>query len=134
MGRPEFVSSLAGELLYVTPVSGFGRTPAWPPAAPEGGPIPTPFSMRVLGFWKCQGELRGGVGLVRQPVHPLDGFHAVFTTPQLGDFDFAINLGCYNLELARARPTLSERQFLKFPDDSAAVQGFGIIGRHRIAA
>ncbi|HVJ15175.1 MAG TPA: hypothetical protein VM686_07035 [Polyangiaceae bacterium] len=121
MGRPQFVSSLAGELLYVTPVSG------WMPALAS-------FSMRVLGFWKCSGELRGGVGLVRQPEHPLDGFHAVFTTRELGELDSAINLECYHLELARARPTLSERRFLVFPADSAAVQGFGIVGRRRIAA
>jgi hypothetical protein len=60
---------------------------------------PPPFHARLAEFFEHDGELRGATAIIDEPGHRYDGFHVVFSTRHVGEFDFSARVGHYNIEV-----------------------------------
>lgn len=79
---------------------GWCRTdPGAPPLSYEEATGPAPFHVRIASFFSHDGELRGAAAIIDEPGHSLHGFHTVFSTRHVGEFDFTERAGHYNIEI-----------------------------------
>jgi hypothetical protein len=86
----------------IKPFYGYGwsRTdPDAPHLSYEEVAGPPPFHARLSEFFAHDGELRGAIAIIDEPGHRYHGFHTVFATRHVGEFDFTARVGYYTIEI-----------------------------------
>lgn len=102
MGLTQQCKAYVGRCVFVRPIYGWGwcRTDAGAPQLTyHEAAGPPPFHARIASFFEYDGELRGAAAVIDEPGHSLHGFHTVFSTRHVGEFDFTARVGHYNIEI-----------------------------------
>lgn len=102
MGLTEECRRYLGQHVLVKPVYGYGWSRTDPGAQQlsyEEMAGPAPFHARLSTFFEHDGELRGAVAVIDEPGHCYHGFHIVFATRHVGEFDFSTRVGYYTIEI-----------------------------------
>jgi hypothetical protein len=99
MALDESVRRFVNQLLEVRPISlstlEGGMARALPPDA---------FKLRLLRLWSALGAMRGGVGRVESPCHPLNGFWLVFSSSSSETFNFTDKLSRHQIHFWSKEP------------------------------
>jgi hypothetical protein len=129
-----------GQLVFVLPTIGFGwcrKLPATPRFQP-GDSIepPPPFNARVLEFHYFDGGIRGGIGIVEQQNHPLNGEWIGFCVRDgMGTLtcNFSSHPADNNIKIGKTKPVikidpknLAMPEWIQFPSESY-LSGLGYI-------
>jgi hypothetical protein len=102
MGLAEECRRYVGRRVLIRPFYGYGWSrfdPGAPRLSYEEAAGPAPFHARLSELFEYDGELRGGIAIIDEPGHLYHGFHTVFSTRHVGEFDFTARLGHYNVEI-----------------------------------
>jgi hypothetical protein len=102
MGLTEECRRYIGHRVLITPFYGYGWSrldPGAPRLSDEEVEGPPPFHARLSELFTYEGELRGATAIIDEPGHRYHGFHTVFSTRHVGEFDFTARVGHYNIEI-----------------------------------
>jgi hypothetical protein len=127
VGLTQDCRSLIGSRVLCEPGYGYG----WNQQIPDGAgqypaiDVPKPFHMTIDRFFEVGDELRGGIGTIREPGHPLDLCRVSFSTRHVGEWDFSRHLAQYNLQVG-AEERASQSGWL-FAVGGPSLVGFGSI-------
>ena len=102
-----------GQLVFVLPTIGFGWSRRLPstPRFQAGDSIepPSPFNVRIVEFYHFNGGIRGGVGIIEQHNHPLNGDWIGFCVRD-GMGAITRNFSTYpadnNIEIGKTKPVI----------------------------
>jgi hypothetical protein len=102
-----------GQLVFVLPTIGYGWCRRLPttPRSQAGNSIepPPPFAARILEFSYFEGGIRGGIGIIEQQGHPLNGELIGFCVRDGNGTltcNFSTNLADNNIEIGRNKPVI----------------------------
>ena len=113
-----------GQLVFVLPTSGFGWCRSLPsaPRFQAGDSIepPSPFTARILEFYYFDGGIRGGIGIIEQQSHPLNGQWIGFCVRD-GLGTLTCNFSTYpadnNISIGKTKPVIKiEPEKLAMPE------------------
>ena len=127
MGLTQDCRSFIGHQLLCEPIYGYG----WNQQIPDAGgnyptiEVPWPFHMTVDRLFEVVTELRGGLGTIREPGHPLDSYRISFSTRHVGEWDFTSQVADYNLQIG-VMERASDEGWL-FAVGGPSLVGFGSI-------
>ena len=129
MGLTQDCRSFVGRGVFCEPSYGYGWIKQIPDVAGNYPAIavPKPFHMTIDRFFEVAGELRGGIGTIREPGHPLDLCRISFSTRHAGEWDFSKRVAQYNLQIGSSE---QESQDWLIAVDGPSLVGFGSICVH----
>jgi hypothetical protein len=130
VGLTQECRSLVGHRVFCEPSYGYGWSRQSPSAEGGDSPIdaPKPFHLTIDRLFEAGSELRGGIGTVSEPGHPLDSCRISFSTRHAGDWDFSNRVAQYNLQIGANERTLQEGWLLV--EGGPSLAGFGSIRVH----
>ena len=113
-----------GQLVFVLPTIGFGWSRRLPSTErfQSGDSIepPSPFSARILEFHYYDGGIRGGIGIIEQQDHPLNGDWIGFCVRDgTGTIicNFSNNLADNNIRIGKTKPVIEiDEEKLAIPE------------------
>lgn len=127
MGLSLECQSYVGNQVLVDPYYGYGwnqQVPDYWGVFPDVD-VPQPFHMVIDRLLSVGGELRGGLGTVREPGHALDGNRVSFSTRHTGEWNFTDRCGEYNLSVGSVEQLTVDGRFIV--TGLPALTGFGNI-------
>jgi len=129
-----------GKLIFILPTTGFGwnKMPPNTPKLQSGDSIepPSPFYARISEFAYLEGEIRGGIGIIDQKGHPLNGEWFGFCVRD-GMGTLTCNFSTYpannNISIGMTKPAIKiDQKKLAMPEwiqfeDASHLSGLGYI-------
>jgi len=116
--------------VIVKPIYGWGWSSTGDPPMPvpaEINGVPRPFSLIIRDFYRFEGELRGVIGIIKEPGHVYDRCWANLSLRVGWECNFTDEMGYYDLEIAQPEPIRGQKGWPEFPAGVPVVNGYGIV-------